>query len=490
MKTDKWVYIAFGIAAVLSTAYLLLLGYYALPTADDWGWARQVSDRNPFGFVKMFYFGWQGRFSALLIDGALCKYLGWNEHLLGFTVVELLLGYGAIYLLLRDWLKISDKGLLASITILITNLGVMAFPEIGTFYWLCTTNYIHEIWITLYLVWFMFCCKRTWLQWCGMLLCSVYLGACAENYSPTLAFALGCLLLYQVIRNKDWRIWKYENQVLLFVSVLVIGIGFLFMLFAPGNDVRMASEGSHSMMDNFSLSVFVIKTVKASVVLLLRLLSRGWYFICAFPLFLLLGAKTEVRLPELTWRDTLITLMLALGFIIVSVAATVFGVGWYATMRANCFITFVLMAWEAYVGVLLGYKVKEKERVLTIFAITATIAISITAITYIAIEYPIVRKYNHDVVLIHHQMQQYVAEGRTETVYVQPVEVSCRQSSYGYLRNALQVVFHKTKRYEECYFPYEPFRLESEPSDWRNIFYKQWLNAQFDIVCVYEEVGE
>ena len=58
MKTDKWVYIAFGIAAVLSTAYLLLLGYYALPTADDWGWARQVSDRNPFGFVKMFYFGW------------------------------------------------------------------------------------------------------------------------------------------------------------------------------------------------------------------------------------------------------------------------------------------------------------------------------------------------------------------------------------------------------------------------------------------------
>lgn len=485
----KIIHICLALAAIATLAYLLMLGYFALPTADDWGWARQVSDLNPFGFVKAFYFGWQGRFSALLIDGALCKYLGWNEHLLGFAIVELLLGYGAIYLLLRDMLSLRNNSMLAIVSIVVTNLGVMAFPEIGTFYWLCTTNYIHEIWLTLYLAWFVFYCRYPWLQWTGALLCAAYLGGCAENYSPVLALALGCLWLGRMIRHKDWCVWQYPKDWLLLAATILIGIGFLVMLFAPGNDVRMASEGSHSMMDNFSFSVFVIKTVKASVVLLLRLLSRGWYFICAFPLFLLLGAQTSAELPQLTWRRALVTLLIAIGAIVISVAASVYGVGWYATMRANCFITFVLMVWVAYVGVLLGYKVKEKERVLTIiFAITAAIAISITAITYIVIEYPIVRKYNQDVVAIHHRMQQYVAEGRTETVYIEPVKIPYRQSSYGYLRNALQIFFHKSKRYHEQYFPYEPFQMTSDPKDWRNLFYQSWLGAQFDIICANEEM--
>lgn len=475
--------LCFLLTAMTTILYLLILGYYALPTADDWGWARDVANRNPFGFVKFFYFGWQGRYSALLIDGALCKYLGWNEHLLGFTIVELLFGYGAIYLLLHDVFKVQNSAIFAIMTIVITNLGVMAFPEIGTFYWLCTTNYIHEIWLTIYMIWFIFYCKYIWLSWIGMILCAIYLGGCAENYSPVLALVLGCLWLGRMVQYRDWRVWLYPKDLLLFAACILICVGFLIMLFAPGNDVRMEAEGSYSLMNHFSISIFVIKTFKASVVLLLRMLSRGWYFICAFPLFLLLGTQVPEELPKLTWQRALLSLGITVGIIIISVAASVYGVGWYATMRANCFITFVLMAWVAYVGVLLGYKLKEKESLVTISVITAALAIMVTAVVYIIIEYPIVRKYNQDVVAIHHQMQQYVAEGRTETIYISPVEIKYRQSSYGYVRNALQVIFHKPKRYHEHYFPYEPFQLTSNPKDWRNLSYKSWLGAEFDIIC-------
>ena len=61
------------VPAIVSSLYLLVLGYYALPVADDLGWARQVAEMNPFGFVKMMFFGWQGRYSALFIDGLLCR---------------------------------------------------------------------------------------------------------------------------------------------------------------------------------------------------------------------------------------------------------------------------------------------------------------------------------------------------------------------------------------------------------------------------------
>ena len=479
--------IALALAAAATLSYLLLLGYYALPTADDWGWARQATDLNPFGFVNMFYFGWQGRFSALLVDGTLCKYLGWNEHLLIFTMVELLLGYGAVYLLLRDLARIPRGYMLIVATVLIVNLGVMAFPEIGTFYWLCTANYVHEIWLTLYLIWFIFCCQRVWLQWIGAFLCAVYLGGCAENYSPVLALVLGCAWLYRLYQSRDWRFWKDMESLLLLVSTAVIGIGSLFMILAPGNDVRMASEGSYSMMNHFSFPLFVLKTCKASIVLLLRLLSRGWYFVCAFPLFVMLGATAVQPLPQPTWLRVVVSLVLAIGVIVVSVAATVYGVGWYATMRANCFIVFIMLAWMGYVGVLLGYQLHRHAHGISIAVIAASLAVCITSGVYMAEEGPVVRKYHQDVMAVRHQLQQHVSAGRTEPVVVQPVAIASRQSSYGYLRNALQVVFHKQKRYQEHYFPYEPFRLTPDSHDWRNQFYQRWLGAEFDIICVDEK---
>lgn len=476
------------VAALVSSMYLLMLGYYALPTADDWGWARQVSDLGSFGFVRIFYYGWQGRFSALLVDGTLCKWLGWNEHLFLFSCVELLLGYVAVYLLLRDLAKIPQSITLAFVSAIITNLGVMALPEIGTFYWLCTSNYIHEIWLTMYLVWFIFCCKTRWLQWLGMLLCSVYLSGCAENYSPTLALALGLVGMYLLYKQNDWRFWKDEKHLLLLVSCIVIGIGFLFMVFAPGNEVRMAAENkSMSIFENFNLLSFLTKTAKASIVVLLRLLSRGWYFVCALFVFVIIGTRVEGEMPKLVWPKVFISFILSISVIVISVAATVIGIGWYATMRANCFMVFVLMAWESYIGLLLGHQIKERKTAICVAAVVVSVAISVTAISYTVIEYPIVRKYHQEVVAVHRQMQEKVAERCTETVFVQPIDIPCRQSSYGYLRNVLQVMFHKSKRYYECYFPYEPFVLESNSQDWRNQFYKQWLYAQFDIVCVDEE---
>lgn len=485
MKNSRFLILLFIVPAIVSSLYLLVLGYYALPVADDLGWAMQVREMGPFGFVKMMFLGWQGRYSALFVDGILCKYLGWNEHLLSFTILELFLGYGAVYLLLRDLLRIQDTFLLLTLSITTTNLGVMSFPDLGTFFWLCTTNYVHEIWFTLYLVWFVFCCRRQWLRWVGVLLCSIYLGGCSENYAPIVIFVIGSYLLYQILTNKEWRIWKSQELLLLFVSAVVISCGFLAMYFAPGNAVRLSvAQPADALMNHFSLPVFTKKLIKATVVILLRLISRSWYYFCAFPLFVFAGTRIGDQIPRLSFKRVLISLGIMLAIIVFSVAVMVYGLGWYATMRANCFMVFIVFAWVAYVGILTGGTLKNKNWI-PLVALTS-LAISITSLAYIVIEYPIVRKYNQEVVALHHEMQQYVAEGREDVVNVSPVNIPYRQSSYGYLRNALQVVFHKAKRYNEEYFPLEPFVLVDDPSDWRNLVYKSWLNARFDIICTDE----
>lgn len=489
MKNNRLLLVVLFLSALASSLYLLVLGYYALPVADDLGWARQVEDLNPFGFVKMMFMGWQGRYSAIFVDGILCRCLGWNEHLLGFTIVELLLGYGAVYLLLRDMLIIREGGLLLALSVTVTNLGIMSFPELGTFFWLCTSNYVHEIWVTLYLVWLVFCCQRRWLQWIGVLLCSVYLGGCSENYPPVVISILGVVLLYKMVMNKEWRFWRYREQSLVFVSIIVISVGFFVMLFAPGNAVRLSRTlPADALMNHFNLGVFTNKLIKASVVIFLRLLSRGWFFLCAFPLFVYLGAMAHRTIPKISLKRFLLSLGIMIGVLVLSVAVMIYGLGWYATMRANCFMVFIVLVWVAYIGVLTGMMLKDNNR--SRIVLLSSMAVIITSLSFIAKEYPIVKKYHHDVVEIHHQMGQYVAEGRTDAVVIYPVFIPYRQSSYGYLRNFIQVLIHKSKRYNEQYFPYEPFKLDADPSNWMNQFYKSWLNAQFDIACFDEELDK
>lgn len=489
MKKDlQWGVIFLSIAAIVSTCYLLILGYFALPTADDLGWARQVSDSGIGNFVKKTYFDWQGRYSALFVDGLLCKWLGWNEHLLLYTIVELCLGYFAIFLVLKSFTKCKTILCILS-SIVLVNLGLLALPEIGTFYWLCTSNYIHEIWFSIYLFWLIIYCENKCVSWPLSIVFSIYLGGCSENYSPLVVIMLGCLFIVRLIRIKHLKFWMDEQALMSIICALVVLAGFCAMLFAPGNDVRMASEGqSKSFMEHFSFVPFMTSIIKASVIIGLRLLSRGVYFVLMIPIFIFLGHNSLV-VREMNISRALVSLFVLCALIGISVAAAVFGLGWYATMRANCYMVFLAMVWLGYVFISTGNKVRQKHISIIVLAIGCTINSCLIGY-YTILEFPVVRDYHNQVVIIHHSLQEYVREGNNETISVRNVSIPYMQNSYSYLRNALQIVLGKTKRYYEPHFVYEPFKLEEDPLDWRNIFYKQWLYADFDIIGLNSDENE
>ena len=167
--------------------------------------------------------------------------------------------------------------------------------------------------------------------------------------------------------------------------------------------------------------------------------------------------------------------------IFITVCASVFGIGWYAPMRANSFMSFVVLAWVVYVGYLWGRRFYVRKLANTALTFSS-VAIIATSILYITVEYPIVRDYNEQVLSIHHQAQEQVELCRTEPLIIQPIRTPHLTNSYSYLRNAIQVLFGKKRRYDEAYFPYERFEFSKQPSHWRNTCYKEWLGAEFDII--------
>lgn len=472
-----------SLAALISFAYLMMLGWYATPCVDDWGFVADVEKIGVLGLLKNMYLTWQPRWSCFFVDGFIFKFFGRAEHLWLFILFQLVIGYGAAFLLLKSTCRQFKYWESLVFAVVLTNLGIMALPEISTFYWLCTANYIHEIWATMYLCYFVFFCKKDAIQWIGSIICSLYLGGCAENYTPVLIAVLGLVWLSLLIRNKTWKFYADKKTNLLFYSLLIMGIGFVVVLLGPGNKVRTADlPESRDFMHYFALLPYIKQVLKASVIIALRLLSKGWYFVCALPIGYYLGGQKDGKsvCAGIGYRFAIAT-SLMIFTILITVCASVFGIGWYAPMRANSFMSFVVLVWIVYVGYLLGKRFYIRKWAHTTLLLSS-MAIIATSILYIAVEYPIVRDYNEQVLAIHHRAQEQVELCRIEPLSIQPIQTPHLTNSYSYLRNAIQISLGKKKRYDEAYFPYERFDFSKQPSHWRNTCYKEWLGAEFDII--------
>ena len=146
----------FVIAALVTTFYLFFLGLLASPSADDFGFSSIVNENGIIDLVKTMYMTWQPRYSCFLINGIIFKLFGYADSLWLYAISQLFMGYIAIYLFVNKMMGNTNRLLCVSLSVLLTNIGLMSLLELGTLYWLCTANYIHEIWFTFYLIYFLF----------------------------------------------------------------------------------------------------------------------------------------------------------------------------------------------------------------------------------------------------------------------------------------------------------------------------------------------
>lgn len=480
------------LAALSSAVYLLILGWFNTLSLDDYGFVVDVSHFSPWGWMKHMYMTWQGRFATFLINGYIYEIWGQSGSLFSWTIIHLLLGYGVLYLYARDVLHIKDMTNRIGISVLVTNIAIMSVFEISTFFWLCCAGYFLSIYATLLLFYVIFVAKwKEWVKVIIAILCALYLSGSAENFSPLVLMVLGILWLCDITRGTKSSSFKeaFSKHWLAFSVCAVLGIGFIAMIAAPGNKVRMQNGAEMvGFMHNFRIGLFIKKTIIANVIFALRLLSRGLYWLGLLPIFMYVGKimrHNDITIAfDKMWKRILIATVLLFVFIFIAVTACVYGIGYYPPLRSMSFVSFVMVAYICYIGCLIGYwMAKNKSNWVSTLMICSVAGWSVFTVCEFAREFPEVKRY-HDFISVRNELvQRETVNGRTEVLYVDAYEAPQWKNTYSYLRTAINRCVGSKKTVEELYFPYMVSNLDKEnPDDFKNKGLQDYYNADFKIL--------
>ena len=76
-----------------------------------------------------------------------------------------------------------------------------------------------------------------------------------------------------------------------------------------------------------------------------------------------------------------------------------------------------------------------------------------------------------------------VADGRTSSLVIEPLDIHLRMNSYFLLRNGIYKCFGKSfTKTNETWYPFMPSVLSENPTDFKNLGLKHYYGAQFDII--------
>lgn len=459
------------IAAILSTIYLLIIGWYNVLSLDDYGYTAGVEENGVFGLVRDAYMGWQCRFSTFFVNGLIMLIFGRASNLVGVTILMLCTGWIAVERLLTGISNTYKLNLSCpakwGTAILCANIGVMSFLQPSTFYWLCALNYTIAIWATIFLLYFIFFSSSPlWTRWIGAIISSIYISGSAENYTPLVILILGIVLLYMLQKQNTWKWYVDDTTHLLFISLMVLSIGFCLMLFGPGNKMRIEMDGGDSiLMGNLSMLTYAKRIVKGFAIFTYKFLTRGLYYVALFPVFMWIGAQAERRgFNGISAKQIGYMVILWLSLVLLNVVLFIFGAG-YIESRALCFMSFVLVAITGYLGIRTGMSLRKKSFE-DVAVIVSTSALILFLIVIIKTDTPIVRNYHQYVTARNEQINEKAQYYKTHEI---PIE---KQTAY---RCAPFV--------NEPKVPLMVSELSDDPNDWRNQGLQQYYHADFDIIC-------
>lgn len=475
------------IAVVASTAYLLMLGWHSTLLLDDYGFVSDIEEYGIIGYLPKLNTWGQCRYSAFLVLGCILTIWGHASNLVGYTIMMLLLGYAAMYYALRNITRVSANGLLLTISILVTNISIMAYLELSTFYWVCCAIYTLSTYAAIALFTAIFFSRGSaWARWLVAIVCSLYLCGGAENFTPILIASLAIILLCQMIRNRDWRLWKTEQSCMALVCLLILCAGFIIGISAQGTHSRAGQTSG--FMSQFALIPYLSKLAMASGVFLLRLLSRCQYYVLLFPLGMILSAHVRNEGTMCSSNNVILKIVISFsivaGLILLSLAASVYGVGWYAPLRAYSFVSFLMAALFIYWGIVIGCRIGDC-RLVQISVIVSAIVIAGMSVCYYRIERPLVANVHAQIANCNNQIIAHRNSGNNQPIVVPEVKYPNIPNAYALLRKSVKMVLGKrdSKIVEQStYFPYERYCLTKDPHDWRNTGVQGWAHADFDII--------
>lgn len=221
----------FGICLAFFALFALIT--YLTPLAgDDWGYAINGLQGNPFVTAYNFYFSWSGRFFSELWGFIVApnKWL-WN-------ILNPLLFTGILYLIYKIIRPKKNPVAVLLIAVFLI-LSVKDYVRMETYTWIMGTTYVVPLFLFLlytYLLKLMvFDGNKNIFVYIGSCLINIYIPLCMENIAVGLILANILVLIYLYFTNK-----KVLKKFSLFLVLSVVG--FIILRMSPGASYRLENE--------------------------------------------------------------------------------------------------------------------------------------------------------------------------------------------------------------------------------------------------------
>lgn len=488
---NKLNYGAILCATIASTAYLLMLGWFNHLQLDDYGFVVEAENMGIFGFAKHMYLTWECRYSAFVVQNLLNVTIGRMSNVILLTVLQLAFAYISIYLLYKYVFQLKDKFITWNLAIITANIAIMSYFELSTFYWLSAAWYNLPIFTTIFLIVLLFYSQaRVEWRWIGVIMCVLYLSGCPENYLPIVIVGITCYFVYMLWQRKTISFWKDEKLLMTFVTLVFLSVGMLSMLLGPGNKVRLQKLGvtDTNLLSHLLMPVYFIKFIKAFTIVSIRLLSRCLYFTLLVPVFMYVGyciKQNKKHLQWFRWANMGYVTIIMLCLLILTVAVSVYGLGWYPPLRSYCFVSFIMAFYFAALGVCLGGLIQWRGNNSYGFII-ATMIIAVMSIRFFVQDYPIVKEYHKDITMLQQEIMYHVENKRTMPLYVSKINLPTKPNTYAKLRLFInKCLLHNestTISEPNTYAPYMAIELSSNPTYFVNTGMRDYYGANFEII--------
>jgi len=490
MSKNRLPIVLLVIADLCSLVYLLGIGYFNNLLVDDYLFAAHVEKGGIIGFVVDMYNTWQGRFGSFLMSSVFLKLSTHLSNLLLITIIQLLLGYTCFYLFIRLFFKKHKPWLLWLISVFVINISLMSLFEISTFYWLCASTYILLIFLTFLLVWFIFNPNiKNYFAYTSILVLSILIGGGAETYTPLVIMVLGIIGIFRFLKQGYRNFFSGEINIRLSITVILLGVFFIIMLIAPGNKVRMNYVVTELHFIHPTGFAMILKTFRAMINLLFLLASKGIYYIIVFPVFFWLGSKVEKTPLDVSifGKKNMIgkislSILILFAFLWISLLPGVYAINDLMPQRSLCYVSFTMILFFAYWGVVFGMNFPMKRNMETVLVSVFILVIGMSAYFSI-VDIQKCKKYNTDISIREKHLLYLQSDGFKGIALVKPIYIGGTLSGYSKLWNLVVGNYKTEKKISQIYFPYEQFSLSTNAKEWRNQGFKDYLKLDFDVVC-------
>lgn len=304
----------------IASIFIFLLFLYMTcktPLAgDDWGYALNGIQSNPFQMAIEFYNSWSGRFFSELWGFLIApnKFL-WN-------IINPILFTG-IFILMYLLIKNNRNSLLIILLLIAGIFTVSADLRMETYSWIMGTTYVIPLFLALLYFYLIFISKNnSILKRILSNACLFIIGLMMENIAATMILAV-------IVLNIKYYIEHKKISFDLIINLIISVISFTIMRLSPGSTARLLRDHAEwselsfwkkfaSSYDNFlfqtfiknkftigifSLSLIVLMLFsKKNVNAIYRIISIIISLLCVFSLFsyLLLG-KANIFNDQSSW---------------------------------------------------------------------------------------------------------------------------------------------------------------------------------------------